>query len=203
MDNLKGRSDFTELRGDRYDTIVSEDYNNAIQRYRKQTPEAREKRRAYRKEYENRPEVRARKLAKKRERNKTPEAKFKRSIYLSDYSNRPHVVAKRKEYYSREEVISRHRETIRLKTQKTRVEVLMSYGGKCSCCGEGRIEFLAIDHINGGGNAERSKYRGSSWYFYLKKNHPEHVRILCHNCNMSVGLYGYCPHSKEGEEIVP
>lgn len=23
------------------------------------------------------------------------------------------------------------------------------------------------------------------------------IRVLCHNCNMSLGFSGYCPHSRE------
>lgn len=30
---------------------------------------------------------------------------------------------------------------------------------------------------------------------WLKKNdYPKGFQILCHNCNMSKGFYGYCPH---------
>jgi len=39
-----------------------------------------------------------------------------------------------------------------------RMTVLKHYGGtppKCACCGESHLEFLAIDHIKGGGIKER------------------------------------------------
>ena len=79
---------------------------------------------------------------------------------------------------------------------------LVAYGGltpKCECCGEHNIEFLVIDHINGGGNKERkaNKLGGSSFYRWLAKaGYPAGYRVLCSNCNISLGLYGYCPHKE-------
>lgn len=79
-----------------------------------------------------------------------------------------------------------------------RQEVLDHYGSVCACCGEGRWEFVAIDHIHGGGTEHRRKDRISDIYKWLKKNnYPEGYRVLCHNCNSSLGYYGYCPHQKE------
>jgi hypothetical protein len=80
---------------------------------------------------------------------------------------------------------------------KIKLETLQHYGGKCACCGEVRHEFLAIDHTNGGGNEHRRKLGLSGWNFYrwLRDNgFPAGYRVLCHNCNMSLGLFGYCPH---------
>lgn len=68
---------------------------------------------------------------------------------------------------------------------------------QCSCCGTKHIEFLAIDHINGGGNKHRKKIGSGSGtlYRWLKRNnYPDGFRILCNNCNYSYGIYGYCPH---------
>lgn len=34
-----------------------------------------------------------------------------------------------------------------------------------------------------------------SIYRWLRINkYPKGFRTLCHNCNMSYGFYGYCPH---------
>jgi hypothetical protein len=82
----------------------------------------------------------------------------------------------------------------------TRFQVLEHYGNKCFCCGERRVEFLAIDHINGGGKRHRKaiKKDGHSFYQWLKVNgFPDGFRTLCHNCNLALGFYGYCPHEKE------
>lgn len=75
--------------------------------------------------------------------------------------------------------------------------VIDAYGSVCACCGEACIEFLCIDHINGGGTKERKTgLKGSAFYVYLiKNNFPSGHRVLCHNCNFSIGIYGYCPHA--------
>ena len=77
---------------------------------------------------------------------------------------------------------------------KLRLEVLAHYGGKCACCGEGRYEFMAIDHIHGGGGAHRRMINGSLERWLKKNNWPDGFRVLCHNCNHALGRYGYCPH---------
>lgn len=82
--------------------------------------------------------------------------------------------------------------------RKSKLEVLKNYGEKCACCGEGEIEFLTIDHIEGGGGLHRKKLRDSGEfhiYRWLKKNHwPKGYRVLCLNCNGARGFFGYCPH---------
>lgn len=102
----------------------------------------------------------------------------------------------RKSYY-------KHKEKRLAKTkecqQRLKREVFCHYSDgepKCACCGEKIIEFLALDHIGGGGAKSRAK-NGSSYtyYFYLKKNgFPEGYRILCHNCNQATAWGRKCPH---------
>jgi hypothetical protein len=82
------------------------------------------------------------------------------------------------------------------------MECLRHYGGEdpgCECCGESFPEFLCLDHKDGGGNKHRSSIKkfGTHIYYWIKKNgFPPLFRVLCHNCNFSIGLYGYCPHSE-------
>lgn len=83
-----------------------------------------------------------------------------------------------------------------------RIKVLLHYGATCKCCGDTTQEFLALDHINGGGNKHRKeigKYGNHIYQWIIKNNFPEGFRVLCHNCNMSLGFYGYCPHNIEKE----
>lgn len=86
--------------------------------------------------------------------------------------------------------------------QKLRLKAIEHYGGQCACCGEAHIEFLSIDHVNGrGSGAEHRKAlggRAGSWfYLWLRKaQYPLGLRVLCNNCNMSLGMYGYCPHTE-------
>ncbi|MFH1859805.1 MAG: hypothetical protein ABH870_02135 [bacterium] len=95
------------------------------------------------------------------------------------------------------------RSYIRDKRKQLRIEVLSFYSNgtmECACCGEKQIEFLCIDHINGGGREEKrgEKRKQRGIYEYLKaQKFPLGYRVLCHNCNMSLGFYGYCPHQKQ------
>ena len=83
---------------------------------------------------------------------------------------------------------------------RSRLRVLIHYSGKppfCKCCREERIEFLSVDHTRGGGRKHRKEIRGGAGSFYRwleKNNFPEGFTILCHNCNLSKGFYGYCAH---------
>jgi hypothetical protein len=72
---------------------------------------------------------------------------------------------------------------------------------QCSCCGVNDLDILCTDHINGDGAKHRASgelgTHGQKIYSWLKRNnYPPGFRILCHNCNQSIGKYGYCPHDK-------
>jgi len=89
--------------------------------------------------------------------------------------------------------------------ERVQQEVINHYGVKCECCGEEHIEFLSIDYINGGGTQERkdNNKRGTNFYLYLRRmSFPVGYRVLCYNCNFSLGRYGRCPHkSKPGDHF--
>lgn len=104
-----------------------------------------------------------------------------------------------KKYYIRngEKIRARSKVSSRERNRMYRMIALDHYGGKCECCGENQIEFLAIDHINGGGNKHRKEIKMSIYEWLVKQNFPkEGFRILCHNCNQARAYYGYCPHQK-------
>jgi hypothetical protein len=81
-------------------------------------------------------------------------------------------------------------------------EVINHYGGKCACCGITELKFLTIDHSDGRGSGakhrkEADNIAGGEMHLWLKKNNfPSNFRILCWNCNLSIGLRGYCPHER-------
>jgi len=84
-----------------------------------------------------------------------------------------------------------------------RLEVLIHYGGnplKCACCGETIMEFLSIDHIEGGGTKHRKEIRknGIEFYWWLRKmEYPDGYQVLCMNCNWGKRMNnGVCPHLK-------
>lgn len=100
----------------------------------------------------------------------------------------------------------------RMAADRQRVKfIVLSYysGGKprCSCpgCNETEINRLCMDHVNGGGRNHREKENlaGSKIYRWLMKNNfPPGYRVLCHNCNSSLGYYGYCPHNGKETRIL-
>ena len=82
-------------------------------------------------------------------------------------------------------------------TRRLKAEMIDAYGGQCTCCGENRSVMLALDHVNGNGKEDRDeKGRGRAMYGRLRSlGWPqEGYRLLCHNCNTSLGFHGYCPH---------
>lgn len=90
-----------------------------------------------------------------------------------------------------------HREYNNRRNRALRVTVLTHYGGdppKCACCGEGILEFLALDHIHGGGRQHRRTIKVRWWEWLRDHGYPKGFRVLCHNCNQAWGVYGSCPH---------
>lgn len=77
---------------------------------------------------------------------------------------------------------------------KVRLDVLNAYGNCCAICGNTRLAFLTLDHINNDG-AKHRKALGSSKVYYdiRKRNYPKEYRLLCYNCNCSLYYACYCP----------
>ena len=88
-----------------------------------------------------------------------------------------------------------------IRRQALKRMVMEAYGGsRCACCGETEADFLTIDHIGGKGRVHRRTInrRGESFYRWLKVCHyPAGYRVLCMNCNFSLGHFGYCPHQEK------
>ena len=129
--------------------------------------------------------------------------------YSKEYSQRPEVKARKTEYDKRRweklrgnvGVPERMKFMQNSRNQLIRLLVLAAYGGKCICCGEEHPSFLAMDHVNGGGKKDRSKYGSvQTWYRRALKEHPDDLRVLCHNCNLARAFYGVCPHQQKSVE---
>ena len=91
-------------------------------------------------------------------------------------------------------------------TRERKLAVLKAYGGECVCCGESTFEFLSIDHVRGGGDAHRREIVANRGYVDIYRWLKEHkcpqdgrFQLLCFNCNMAKGFYGYCPHRRLAE----
>jgi len=98
------------------------------------------------------------------------------------------------EYRKKDSTKSRRK----ISNRKIRERLFEGYGNKCVCCGESRFEFLALDHVDGGGRVER-KTRSTQQIALtaIREGFPDKYRILCHNCNQAIGWYGVCPHETE------
>jgi len=82
---------------------------------------------------------------------------------------------------------------VRRQNWEKRLMCIEKYGGTCKCCGETEPRFLAFDHINGGGHKHR-KQVGNIVDWLVRESFPNEIRLLCHNCNQSLGYYKMCPH---------
>ena len=92
-----------------------------------------------------------------------------------------------------------------LRRRALKREVVDAYGGECACCGEKRLYFLTIDHVNGDGASERramaASARGASTttlhYLLRRLGYPSSYQVLCYNCNCAKGTGDRCPCSYE------
>ena len=92
--------------------------------------------------------------------------------------------------------------SVKAGNERLRLEVLAHYSGgtmRCACCGQNRVPFLALDHIDGNGATHREEIGGgASFYRWLKQNRfPPGLQVLCHNCNLAKSAYGSCPHTRK------
>lgn len=142
-------------------------------------------------------------------RNRTRYAKYQKKyresasyrIWLSKYRRTHHAqLAKnrdrwRAKNWERENKMACERR--RLIRPQLRQKVISHYGGKCRCCGETYLEFLAIDHIAKNGAEHRKQIRTGDLYTWLRsRNFPKGFRVLCHNCNFA-SFRGICPHKRK------
>lgn len=84
-----------------------------------------------------------------------------------------------------------------------RLEAIAHYGGRCVCCGEDEVAFLALDHVNDDG-AEQRREHGTGYSFLRslkRRGWPDDIQILCHNCNIAKA-HGGCPHQERKLHVV-
>ena len=82
-------------------------------------------------------------------------------------------------------------------------KLLDAYGGKCECCGETDPHFLTLEHKNGVPDHHKINGRRKSHVYKLveQEGYPDDYCLLCYNCNMAKGNYGFCPHDKGNNEL--
>lgn len=133
-----------------------------------------------------------------------PEKKQDRRIIQARY--RETHREERREYERRRRLKNPEKEAERLARYKRqlREQMIAAYGGKCTCCGENRYEFLTLEHVNGDGGSERKIAKSTDTILrrLRKSGWPKNgYSILCWNCNSAKGVYGYCPHERERENV--
>jgi len=82
--------------------------------------------------------------------------------------------------------------------QKRRSNDLGLVGVSCECCETTIPEFLAVDHITGGGGKLRKAAGGGSNLIrgIVKSGEVTGLRVLCHNCNNATRYGRICPHKR-------
>jgi len=108
---------------------------------------------------------------------------------------------------SLKKVCQRCRDNSRDILRQLKEQVLAGYGKRCVCCGETIYEFLSIDHKYNDGADDRkrmgAKSKAASLYrTIIAEGFPDRYQILCYNCNMAKGFFGYCPHQKLEEYAI-
>ena len=129
---------------------------------------------------------------------KPPKTDLERKSYRKEWREKNILEVTRKNLQWKAENRERNNNLEKIRRDSAKQAVLNHYGKVCACCGESEIAFLCFDHINNNGAEDREKFgSGTAFLFHLLKDFPIGIRTLCHNCNMSYGNYGYCPHQKE------
>lgn len=154
-----------------------------------------------RKEYYEKNKERLRAKARQRYKNNQEAERAKSSKYREEH--REEIRIKQNLRYKERSKDPEYRELQNRKARERQFKIKMKVfnhysNGKmeCACCKEKYLEFLTIDHINGGGNKHRKIVVGSHIYQWLVSNNfPKGYQILCMNCNWAKGHFGICPHN--------
>lgn len=122
--------------------------------------------------------------------------------YHKDYSKQWYIDNKVNINIKHTQYRNTHKSESKLNRDSIRLIVLKYYSDKeipeCKC-GERHLEFLEIDHINGGGKLHRRTlhlYGNALYRWLIKNNYPKGYQVLCSNCNwkkrklLMVGITG-------------
>jgi hypothetical protein len=92
------------------------------------------------------------------------------------------------------------KEAARQYQQTLRQDVFDAYGKECVCCHITDIEFLCLDHTEGGGGKERAICGGGRnlWIRLRQLGFPDKHRFqtLCANCHQAKRNGDVCPHKR-------
>jgi hypothetical protein len=133
--------------------------------------------------------------------------KIRKRVKEWQSNNRDHCNEQQREY--RKQNATPWREATKRYRAKLKADGVAAYGGCCSCCGEIELEFLTLDHVDGGGGAHRKLLKrqgrmggGAPWLIAKQEGYPPTYRVLCSNCNTSAAQGGgVCVHQRKKNEI--
>jgi len=112
--------------------------------------------------------------------NKIYKSSAKYKVWEKEYGKTEKVKSYQKEYW-----------------QLLKIKVLQHYSKSlipfCSCCGVTSLPFLSLDHIDGKGTQERKKVTKGYYKHLIDNNYPEHLQVLCMNCNFAKRTSKICP----------
>lgn len=81
--------------------------------------------------------------------------------------------------------------------RRLKMEMIVAYGGACSCCGENEPDFLSLEHKFRDGKACRERGSANEIATLKRLGWPQDRHtILCFNCNLASGFFGSCPHKR-------
>lgn len=86
--------------------------------------------------------------------------------------------------------------------RKLRLDILATLGNKCIQCGFSDVRALCIDHVNGGGEAERKSKAVEAYYNHIKREIKAgslEYQLLCANCHQIRHYEDFLPHRKHCE----
>jgi len=87
--------------------------------------------------------------------------------------------------------------------QKRRTELIARYGGACVCCGEDYAPYLELDHVDGGGLADRRRFKTDYAYYNWLYRAPRllEIQVLCANCHAAKTKRKPCRHREMPEPL--
>lgn len=159
------------------------------------------KQKEYHKEYYSRPEVKERtKKYRSLPEVRAKKQKYDNERYKNDIKLREHKKNNTKLWIKTPKGRALHNLGNKNNRKNNKIICISIYSNEtmsCKCCNEKILDFLTIDHINGGGRRHKKQIKTDLYVWLIRNNFPEGFQVLCMNCNW--GKYvngGICPHKE-------
>lgn len=79
---------------------------------------------------------------------------------------------------------------------KNKAIVFQHYGNQCACCGQSYVDYLQLDHKEGGGSTHRRSLPNtqSIYRWAILNEFPASLQLLCANCHFAKTKNKACHH---------